>query len=204
MNIYIEANIEKVLKFIHKKRFNKIILITSVSLDLSGKKFIEIARKILSSNIIILAFNNNKKHLDWIKKTPNLLYTNDGAIYQDYITNYNKESLQKLKYKIEAKYNIKLLDFTEEFLFYPLYKDCGKYFDIIYSEIRRYIRKVYICNKYRNLILIMNKNGNFEIVNDIKIAFTWDITLIDNELTLFSNGYNLVFDENKDIIKSDK
>ena len=63
MNIYLESNTERALKFINKRRYNKIILVTSVGLDLSGKKFIEIARKILKSNIIVLVFSNNKNHL---------------------------------------------------------------------------------------------------------------------------------------------
>ena len=94
MNIYLESNTERALKFINKRRYNKIILVTSVGLDLSGKKFIEIARKILKSNIIVLVFSNNKNHLEWIQKTPNLLYTNNGAIYQEYITNYNEIDLK--------------------------------------------------------------------------------------------------------------
>ena len=54
MNIYIENNTESALKFIFKRRFNKMILITNIGLDLSGKKFIEVTRKILGSNIIVL------------------------------------------------------------------------------------------------------------------------------------------------------
>ena len=204
MNIYLESNTERALKFINKRRYNKIILVTSVGLDLSGKKFIEIARKILKSNVVVLVFSNNKNHLEWIQKTPNLLYTNDGSIYQEYITNYNEIDLKKLKNRVELKYNIKLLDFTNEILSYPLYKDSGKYSEITISEISPYIREVYIFNPFLKLILIMNKNGNFEMINDFKKAYTWDITLDDNELTLFSNGYYLIYDEGKNIIQSNK
>ena len=205
MNIYLESNTERALKFIYKKRFNKIILVTSVGLDLSGKKFIEIARKILKSNVIVLVFSNNKNHLEWIQKTPNLLYTDDGAIYQEYITNYNEIDLKKLKNSVELKYNIKLLDFTNDFLSYPLYIDSGKYSEITIPQISPYIREVYIFNPFLNLILIMNKNGNLEMINDLKKAYTWDITLDDNnELTIFSNGYYLIYDEGKKIIQSNK
>ena len=94
MNIYIESNTEKALKFIYKRRFNKMILITSIGLDLSGKKFIEIARKILGSNIIVLIFSSNENHLKWSQNFPNVLYTNNGLIYQKYITNYNEKGLK--------------------------------------------------------------------------------------------------------------
>ena len=59
MNIYLENSTEIALKFIYKKRYNKIILITSIGRDISGKKFIEIARKILGSNVIVLFFSSN-------------------------------------------------------------------------------------------------------------------------------------------------
>ncbi len=62
MNIYIENNTENELKFIYKRRFNKMIFITSIGEDYSGKKFIEIARKILGSNIIVLIYSWNKDH----------------------------------------------------------------------------------------------------------------------------------------------
>ena len=109
-----------------------------------------------------------------------------------------------MKNRVELKYNIKLLDFKNEILSYPLYKDSGKYSEITISEISPYIREVYIFNPFLNLILIMNKNGNFEMINDFKKAYTWDITLDDNELTLFSNEYYLIYDEGKNIIQSNK
>ena len=50
----------------------------------------------------------------------------------------------------------------------------------------------------------MNDNGIFEMVNREKEYPNWDITLIDNEITLFSNGYYLGYDENSNKIVSDK
>ena len=105
MNIYIENNTESALKFIFKRRFNKMILITNIGLDLSGKKFIEVTRKILGSNIIVLIYSSNKKHLDWIQNFPNVLYTNMASIYKKYIKNYNENGLKELKKKL--KMNIK-------------------------------------------------------------------------------------------------
>ena len=43
---------EEVIKLIKRKKYNKIILISNVGKNLSGKKFVEDARKIIGSNII--------------------------------------------------------------------------------------------------------------------------------------------------------
>ena len=50
----------------------------------------------------------------------------------------------------------------------------------------------------------MNDNGTFGMENRTKENHNWDITLIDNEITLFSNGYYLGYDENSNKIVSDK
>ena len=104
MNIYLENSIEIELKFIYKKRYNKIILITSIGRDISGKKYIEIARKILGANVIVLFFSSNKDHLKWIENYTNALYTNNGSIYQKYIKNNNEKGLKDLKSLVEERY----------------------------------------------------------------------------------------------------
>ena len=52
----------------------------------------------------------------------------------------------------------------------------------------------------------MNDNGIFKMVSKSKAKEypNWDITLINDELTLFSNGYYLGYDENSNKIVSDK
>ena len=99
------------------------MLISNIGLDLSGKRFIEIARKILGFNIIILFYSNNKDHLKWIKEFPNCLITNEISIYEKYITNYNMDGLKNLKKKIENSYNISLNNFSDDFLSYPYYEN---------------------------------------------------------------------------------
>ena len=204
MNIYIENNTENALKFIYKRRFNKMILITNIGLDFSGKKFIEIARKILGSKIIVLIYSSNKKHLDWIQSYKNVLYTNTASIYKNYIKNYNEKGLKELKKEVEKKYKIQLLDFTNDFLSYPLYINNGKYSDINFSEKSPYIKEVIIYNKMANATLVMNNNGTFESVNGKQEYSIWNITLINNEITLFSNGYYLGYNEESNEIVSDK
>ena len=116
LNIYFEYSTEEALKFILRRKYNKIILITSIGLDLSGKRFIEIARKILGFNVIVLFFSANEDHLKWIQYFPNCLYSNCSDIYEEYITNFNARGLNNLKKKVEKEYNITLKEFSKDFI----------------------------------------------------------------------------------------
>ena len=118
INIYFESCTEKALELIERKKFNKIILISNVGLDLSGKKFVEIARKILGFNVMVLFFSNNNSHLKWIKSFPNSLYTNQTEFCAKYISNYNEDGLIKLKKEVEKQYKINL-KFDNKFLDFP-------------------------------------------------------------------------------------
>ena len=91
INVYIEKSTEKALELIMRKRFNKIILISSIDSDLGGKKFVEIARKILGFDAMVLFFSTDNKHLQWIQNFPNALYTNNVIFFEKYIKNYNEK-----------------------------------------------------------------------------------------------------------------
>ena len=62
MNGYFVDNTEKGLEIIKRKKYNKIILISNIGLDLGGKKFVEVARKILGFNVPVLFFSANRNH----------------------------------------------------------------------------------------------------------------------------------------------
>ena len=115
---------------------DKIILISNIGLDLSGKKFVEIARKILGFDVVVLFFSQNQKHFSWLQNFPNALYTNNNNFYKEYIMNYNYEGLINLKNKIQNYYKIKLI-FTNEFLKFPkfinqqLYSGIPKYYFLV-------------------------------------------------------------------------
>ena len=85
INAYFKDSIENALELIKRKKLNKIILISNIGLDLSGKKLMEIARKILDFPVIILFFSSNLNHLKWIKEEKNILYTRDTNFYKKYI-----------------------------------------------------------------------------------------------------------------------
>ena len=188
MNIYFESSTEESLKFLLRRKYNKVILITSIGLDLSGKRFVEIARKIFGFNLMVLFFSANQEHLKWIQKFQNCLYTDQSSFYEEYITNFNKEGLEKLKKDVENEYNITLMKFSENFLSYPNFKNEGDFSSLDFSNNNEYIRHAKICCKQNNLFVNMNKNGNVELSKESSM---WDITIIENEITLFSNGYYL-------------
>ena len=196
INAFIESSTEKALELIKRKKFNKIILISSIGLDLSGKKFVEVARKILGFDVIVLFFSSNYKHLQWIQKFPNALYTDNYMFYQQYVKNYNQNGLLNLKKQIENNYKIKL-QFTNNFLQFPKFVGCRNYSDLTFDEFCPNFRKIIIKNKINKKALQMNINGTVQFVpyEGIEInALYWYVTIIGNEITLFSNNFYLYVD----------
>ena len=195
-NFYFESSTEEALKIILKKKNGKAILITSIGRDESGKRFAEIARKILQRNdLIVLFFSNNTKHLEWIKDFSNCFYASDPDIYEEYISNYNYKGLKKLKEKIEDYYDIKL-NFTFDFLSNSNCDDVLSFFYFDYNNDCIYFRSVYILNPKKNLYLSMTKEGK---VKKSEKECLWMVTMNENDITLFSNGFYLDIDENKEI-----
>lgn len=196
MNAYFETSTEKALELVKKKKFNKIILLSSIGKDLSGKKFVEIARKILGSDIIALFFSNNLNHLTWLRHFPNALFTNNDNFFREFILNYNYQGLLLLKQKIENYYKIQLT-FNNDFLRYPFFINEKGYDEIIFEEPNLYFKKVIIKNSENQCIFCIdeNKNPSFKPINYLKVnLYEWYVTIIENEITLFSNGYYLAAD----------
>jgi hypothetical protein len=193
MNIYFESSTEQALKFLLRRQYNKVILITSIGLDLSGKRFVEIARKIFGFNLMVLFFSANEVHLKWIQNFENCLYTAQSNFYEEYITNFNKDGLEKLKKDVEKEYNITLMKFSENFLSYPNFKNEGYFSSLNFSINNTYIRHVIIQCINKDLFLCMNKNGKvtLDTWKPSEKPPIWDITIINDEITFFSNGYYL-------------
>ena len=112
-------------------------------------------------------------------------------ICEEYITNYNESGLKELKKKVEQVYNIQLKQFSFDFILYPNFKNEGDYSSLDFNS--HYIRHVYIKNG--DNYLSMTKNG---IVKIDKEKCFWDITIYDNEITMFSNGYYLDINKNEE------
>ena len=194
MNAYFESSTERALEIIKKKKLNKIILISSIGLDLSGKKFVEIARKILGFDVVVLFFSSNRSNFSWLQSFPNALYTDDMRFFQKYVLNYNEQGLLKLKNEIQNYYGISL-NFTYNFLQFPKFINESIFDNIIFDEPCPYFRKVIIKNNDNNCIFFMNQNRNPCFVasppqfNQVTINYyKWYVTMNGNEITLFSNG----------------
>ena len=130
MSAYLEDSLEKALEIIKRKKYNKIILISNLGLDKAGKKFVEVARKILGFNVVVLFFSGNPAHFSWLQNFPNALYTNNGYFYKDFILNYNEKGLLDLKKRVENQYKIKL-KFDKDFMKFPKFVNDAQYDNII-------------------------------------------------------------------------
>ena len=207
MNLYFENSLEKALELVKRKKFNKIILISNIGKDLSGKRFVEISRKILGFPIIILFFSNNSSHLSWLKDFPNVLFTNNKNIIQQYIMKYNEKGLLTLKNEIEKINNIKL-KFTNDFFSYKNIIKNNNDKNIIFEEINPHFRKVTIKNIKTSNLLCMNYFGNIiflpqKNIND-NYSYIWYITILDNEITFYNNQFYLgINPKEKKVVKEE-
>ena len=179
------SSTEKALKFVSKRMKDKIIFITSIGKDLSGKRFIEIIREMYGFNIIVLFYSKSTSHLEWIKDFPNCLFTNKNKIYRKYVDNYKKEKLEEIKKECENDYKFELNKFNVD--------ECLKYTSSNISfnvDSSLYIKQVKIYSPKNNKYLYMTENG--EIIGKDEYCM-WDITVsIKNRtITFFSNGYYL-------------
>ena len=139
-NIYPCEASDDALELVKRKKYNKIILISNVGSDLGGQKFIDEARKIIGNDVISLFLAYNIQHLQWIKDYKNALFSNEPNFYEEYLScfsdddnNYysKEEMILMLKEKMENHYKIKF-NFNDKFLYFPKYKEGGKYIYLIF------------------------------------------------------------------------
>ena len=189
MNAYFESSLEKALEIIKRKKSNKIILISNIGLDKAGKKFVEVARKILGFNVMVLFFSANPDHFSWLQEFPNALYTSNEDFYQKYILNYNEEGLLDLKKEVEECYDINL-KFEDNFLKFPKFVNFAEYNEIKFNEKSPNFKKVTIKNSKTKSILCMDDNRKpcFKSNSDLDVKkYIWYVTLMNGEITLYSN-----------------
>ena len=205
MNVFFESNTEKALEMIKRKKYNKIILISSCQGDV-GIKFVNVVRKILGFDIVVLFYSANINNLQWIQKYPNALYTNNEIFFRKYILNYDLNGLNQLKNEMEKYYKCRL-NLNNNCLDYPYPKLAASktYEQLLFEESNQYFRKVIIKNRINNKVLYMDKKRpQFLDHHGVETnLFTWYVIIYNGEITLFSNGYYLFIDQNKNVIATE-
>ena len=136
-NIYPCKTSEEALKLIERKKYNKIILLSSIGSNLEGKIFVENARKILGNDVIVLFISSNTDNLKWIQNYKNALFSNDPNFVEEYLKSFEdgnniEGKLKSLIKKCENYYKVKF-NFDKNFLYYPYFKDEGKYSDLTFN-----------------------------------------------------------------------
>ena len=134
-NVYPCQTTEEALSLVNRKKYNKIILISNVGIDLGGKAFVDQARKIIGNDVVVLFLAYNIQHLEWIKNYKNALFSNDQILYKEYLNSFNQPdpslSINQLIKKCEFYYKVKF-NFDNNYLYYPLYRDSGSYSDLTF------------------------------------------------------------------------
>ena len=134
-NVYPCQTTEEALSLVNRKKYNKIILISNVGVDLGGKAFVDQARKIIGNDVVVLFLAYNIQHLEWIKNYKNALFSNDQKLYKEYLNSFNQPdpslSINQLIKKCEFYYKVKF-NFDNNYLYYPLYRDSGSYSDLTF------------------------------------------------------------------------
>ena len=134
-NVYPCQTTEEALSLVNRKKYNKIILISNVGIDLGGKAFVDQARKIIGNDVVVLFLAYNIQHLEWIKNYKNALFSNDQKLYKEYLNSFNQPdpslSINQLIKKCEFYYKVKF-NFDNNYLYYPLYRDSGSYSDLTF------------------------------------------------------------------------
>ena len=129
-NVYTFEDTNEALKYVNRKKYNKIILISNVGTDLGGKKFVEAARQIIKNDVIVLFNAYNTQHLNWIKTYKNALFSNEPTFYEEYLNSFNDiNKMRGLIAKLENHYKVKF-NFDKNFFTFPLYKDKGHYSEL--------------------------------------------------------------------------
>ena len=129
-NVYTFEDTNEALKYVNRKKYNKIILISNVGTDLGGKKFVEAARQIIQNDVIVLFNAYNTQHLNWIKTYKNALFSNEPTFYEEYLNSFNDiNKMEGLIAKLENHYKVKF-NFDKNFFTFPLYRDKGHYSDL--------------------------------------------------------------------------
>ena len=136
-NVYPLITSEEALKLIERKKYNKIILLSNIGSNLEGRVFVDNARKILGNDIIVLFISYNTDNLKWIQKYKNALFSDDPNFIEEYLNSFEdgnniEDKIKSLIKKSENYYKVKF-NFDNNFLYFPYFKNEGKYSDLTFN-----------------------------------------------------------------------
>ena len=108
VNVYFKKELNEAVDLIKLKKRNKIKLITNGGNNLTGKKLIEESRKIYKSNFVCLVFARDNKHLDWVTKMENVLFTSNPEYFKKFAAiDMEKKAVLNFANELEKVNNIK-------------------------------------------------------------------------------------------------
>ena len=141
-NLYRCSTVIEALSLVEKKKYNKIVLISSVGSKNEGVEFIQKARQIIGNDELISLFvAYNIKNLEWIQKCKNTLFSNESRFIEKYLKCFSYDCYEyeriniilKLIKEMEEFYNKYIyvkFNFNRNFLKFPNFKKEGKYSEL--------------------------------------------------------------------------
>ena len=129
-NVYTFSDTNEALKYVNRKKYNKIILISNVGTDFGGQKFVTAARQIIGGNVIALFNAYNTQHLRWITQWKNTLFLNNDKLFGEYLDSFSNETkMRGFIAKLEKIYNVRF-NFDKNFLTFPQFREKGYYSEL--------------------------------------------------------------------------
>lgn len=138
VNIYFKRQLDDAINLINLKKLNRIKLITNGGAQLTGKKLIEEARKIIKSNFVCLVFASDIRHYEWVSQMENVLFTNNPVFFREFARlNMNMADVLDFIHKLEEFSQLRFNINQDELLNFPLH---------IQDKFNRYYEDNYIKN----------------------------------------------------------
>ena len=120
VNVYSRKSLEESMEVVRLKRKNVIKLITNGGANLSGKKLIEEARKVIGSDFVCLVFAMSWGHFEWVKNMKNVLLTNKAEMFRKFAAlNMEINSIMGFIDELEKLHKVKYYIDQNQLLNFP-------------------------------------------------------------------------------------
>lgn len=129
VNVYFKSSVDEALNLIRLKKYNKIKLITNGGHELTGKKLIQEARKIIGSNFLCFVFASNDRHLNWVLDMENVIFTTIPKVFKEFAElKMNMNDVLNFIRRLEESSHVNFRINQEELLKFPLTKKKDRFF----------------------------------------------------------------------------